>query len=334
MSAHLAEEAKARLSGHDGPIHALTYSAGAGQYLLSGSSDRKINLYNPAKAISSDPTTQRTALVQSYTGAHGYEVLSIAVADDNARFVSGGGDKSVFLWDVSTARTLKRYGGQNGHSGRVECVAFGGEGDSVIVSGSYDASVRFWDTKAQSNRPINVFSEAKDSVASLTVAGHEIMTGSIDGRLRTYDLRMGMLHVDVIGQPITSVTKTLQADSILVSTLDSTLRLIDKANGKLLQSYKSPHYTNTIYRIRSTFAAKDTLAVSGSEDGGVYTWDIVSGECTQTMRQHDGASTLKAARKVVSAVACKTKGSEWASAGGDGELNDLPEVCACGILQY
>ena len=49
-------------------------------------------------------------------------------------------------------------------------------------------------------KPIQVLEEARDSVSSLHVVGHEIVTGSVDGRVRMYDLRMGMLFVDLIGR--------------------------------------------------------------------------------------------------------------------------------------
>jgi mitogen-activated protein kinase organizer 1 len=60
--------------------------------------------------------------------------LDIAVSDDNAKFVSCGGDKLVFVWDVVNARTTRRL---EGHGGRVNAVGFGGDaGDgSVVVSG-------------------------------------------------------------------------------------------------------------------------------------------------------------------------------------------------------
>lgn len=73
----------------------------------------------------------KSGLIQVYS-AHGYEVLDLAVTDDNARFASVGGDKQVFLWDVATARTLRRW---TGHLGRVNCVGFGGDGDSLVISG-------------------------------------------------------------------------------------------------------------------------------------------------------------------------------------------------------
>lgn len=70
----------------------------------------------------------------------------------------------------------------------------------MVVSGSYDATVRLWDCKSQSTKAIQVLEEARDSVSSLHVAGHEIVTGSVDGSMRIYDLRMGMIYEDVIGR--------------------------------------------------------------------------------------------------------------------------------------
>lgn len=70
----------------------------------------------------------------------------------------------------------------------------------MIHAGSFDATVRLWDCKSQSMKPIQVLEEAKDSVSSLHVVGHEIVTGSVDERIRIYDLRMGMVFVDVIGR--------------------------------------------------------------------------------------------------------------------------------------
>ena len=66
-------------------------------------------------------------------------------------------------------------------------------------SGSYDSTVRLWDTKAQSGKPLMTLSEARDSISTLSVLDHEIVTGSIDGKVRSYDIRMGIMSEDVIG---------------------------------------------------------------------------------------------------------------------------------------
>ena len=70
----------------------------------------------------------------------------------------------------------------------------------MVVSGSFDATVRLWDCKSPSTKPIQVLEEARDSVSGVWVGGHEVVTGSVDGRMRVYDLRMGMVFVDVVGR--------------------------------------------------------------------------------------------------------------------------------------
>lgn len=108
---------------------------------------------------------------------------------------------------------------------------------------------------------------------------------------------------------------------MLVSTLDSTLRLMDRTNGKLLKAYNHPDYTNTNYRIRSTLGANDALVISGSEDGYIYAWDIVSGDIVGKVKHNSKqAIDTKGSRKVVSAVAYHRRSDEWASAGGDGSV--------------
>ncbi|KAI9863580.1 MAG: hypothetical protein M1813_003603 [Trichoglossum hirsutum] len=286
-----------KLTGHNGPVHCVTYSAGLGQYALSGGQDRKILLHNPSNGN----------LVQAYD-AHGYEVLDIAVASDNARFASVGGDKQAFLWDVATARTLRRFAG---HFSRINTCAFNWDA-SVLATGSFDATVRLWDCKSQSTKPIQVLEEAKDSVSSVDIAEHEIVTGSVDGRLRLYDLRMGQVYVDVIGHPITSTLQTTTTSTVLLSTLDSTIRLLDKGTGSLLQSYKG--HRNTDYRVRSCLGIGEAYVVSGSEDGLIYAWDLLDGKVVATLEGGVGAG------KVVSAVAFHKTQKSFLSAGVDGTV--------------
>ena len=128
-------------------------------------------------------------------------MLSVSVAASNALFASSGGDRSVFIWDVARALTTRRFSGHG--AGAINAVAWGGEADSVVVSGGFDKKVHVWDYKAQgSSRPMMTLDEATDAVSCLVVrSGHgQIIAGSVDGRVRAYDLRMGMVCVDVVGR--------------------------------------------------------------------------------------------------------------------------------------
>jgi mitogen-activated protein kinase organizer 1 len=204
----------------------------------------------------------------------------------------------------------------------VNAVTFAGEGDTVVVSGSYDASVKLWDGKSQSYKPLMTLGEARDSVTSLVVVGADVLAASVDGRVRTYDMRMGRCVVDVIGYAVTSLTGTKDGATMLTSTLDSTLRLFDRRDGKLLQAFKDEDFTNDSYRIRATLGMNDSVIISGSEDGSIFVWDLVEGKVVHRLRHADNAGASGSKKKdIVSAVAyCPSGRREWCSAGSDGNV--------------
>ena len=111
-----------------------------------------------------------------------------------------------------------------------------------------------------------------------------------------------------MADPITSLQQTKDGNATLVSALDSTIRLMDKGDGKLLQSYGG--HTNKVYRIRSCLGMGDAAVVSGSEDGCLYAWDMLEGKVIHKLEAHG--------EKVASAVAWNGTKKEWASAGTDG----------------
>ena len=56
---------------------------------------------------------------------------------------------------------------------------------------------------SQNRQPIQLLEEARDSVQALYVGSSRIMSGSVDGHVRTYDLRKGELRADYIGRTCT-----------------------------------------------------------------------------------------------------------------------------------
>lgn len=59
----------------------------------------------------------------------------------------------------------------------------------------------------------------------------------MDCIIRCYDIRLGKMIVDHIGQPVTSVVFSRDGQCVLASSLDSTIRLLDKDTGELLNEY-------------------------------------------------------------------------------------------------
>ncbi|TFK26471.1 nuclear mRNA splicing protein [Coprinopsis marcescibilis] len=246
--------------GHKGAVNVARYAKGAAKYVLTGGQDRTIRLWNANSGTE----------IKTFA-AHGYEVLSITVAHDNAKFGSSGGDRSVFVWDVATGMTTRRLGG---HMTKVQTVEFN-EDASVIASGlgSHDSTVRLWDLRAQSRQPIQTLEEARDTVQTLYVGQTYIIAGSVDGHVRTYDLRKGQLRSDFIGHPVTSVVPTQDSTTYLVTTLDNHIRLMDMATGKMLNDFSG--HTNESYRCRACFGYGEASVLCGDEKGFVWDWDLL-----------------------------------------------------------
>ena len=84
--------------------------------------------------------------LKTYEGAHAREVRDCASSRDNSKLASVGGDKGVFVWDVKTGQTVRRFIGHDAFG--VNCVKFllgASNEESVIVSCGFDRNVKFWD---------------------------------------------------------------------------------------------------------------------------------------------------------------------------------------------
>ncbi|KAL4742117.1 WD40-repeat-containing domain protein [Aspergillus similis] len=321
------------LKTHHGPVNAVTFSSGPGTYILTGSTDRAVHLSRAIPNSNNGSTIETTSPIQKYE-AHGYSVLDIAVAADNSRFASVGGDRQVFLWDVEQGITMRRW---DGHNARVEAVQFAGEDDAVVVSGSADTTINIWDGRSNAHKPIQTLTEASDTVSSLHVhmPTYSIASGSYDGRVRVYDIRMGRATVDVLGNPVTSVRCSADGNALLTSTLDSRIRMLDRDDGKLLRAFgsgtttKQSHisrakpaaYHNMELRIRSVFAKADSVVLSGSESvkddrsvqAHMFAWDVLSGDIIASIPAGERV-------KAVSCVAWNEKGKCWAGGCSDGTV--------------
>lgn len=73
--------------------------------------------------------------------------------------------------------------------------------------------------------------------------------------------------------PVTSILPTADGQTYLVQSLDSTVRLMDAQNGKLLNTFKG--HVNEAYRSRACFGHAEASVVSGDEQGCVWAWDLV-----------------------------------------------------------
>lgn len=265
---------KTTLKGHESYINVVKFSNDS-NYCISGSKDQSIILWNPFKSL----------LIKQYTGLHNGQVLDLAVTLDNSIIASVGGDKIVFVWDVETGKSIKRFAG---HDARVNTVAFNKE-DSVVVSGSYDGTVKFWDMKQSKNKCLDTINNFKDSVSKVIVSGYNIYAGGIDGYIRQIDLRAGEITSDYIGEAIVGMDITADKKSLIVSNLDNSVRLINLAIGDELSTYTGHSAEN--YMIGCKLSKDNSFFVTGSEDGDACVYHFLDAEPVGRLIGHKGCVT-------------------------------------------
>lgn len=259
LNAEVYSECKHVMKGHKGGVLCAKFTAD-GTYCMTGGQDRTIRLWNPHRGL----------FIKQYTGTHNYEINDICIFKDNSKFVSAGGDKAAYMSDVASAKILKKF---SGHIGKLNCCELMGD-DSILLTGGYDKHVRIWDLKSHTHRPVQELKEATDSITCMALTDDTIITGCVDGNIRTYDVRMGRLTTDLIHAKISSINLCLDNSLLLVSCLDSTLRLFERTNAKILNTYKS--HKNSNYKINSQFSVKEDFVVCGSENNKIYVWDILT----------------------------------------------------------
>lgn len=247
-------------------VRAVRYNID-GFYCLTCGADKKIKLWNPKNQL----------LLKTY-GGHANEVLDAAGSCDSTQIISCSSDKSVILWDVTTGQPLRRY---RGHASSVTCVKFNEE-STMAVSGSVDNTVCFWDVVSRRQEAVQILKDAKDTITSIQVTDHEVLTTSVDCHVRLYDLRVGKMFSDYIGHIITFGSMTHDGQCFIISCSDSTIKLFDKDSGEILNTFSG--HESKDFLLENAVNEKDSHIISGSANGDIFYWDLVSSKCIHKLK--------------------------------------------------
>lgn len=312
---NLPSKPSTRLVGHDGPIKAVKFSHD-GKYCITAGYDRSVRLWNPTRidpaysinnhqnpsmpfssnmnAIVPLDSIPHALPIQRYSDGNTHPVASIDIDDTSTTLLSAS-NKAMIVTDVITQKLKRRY---QGHLGVINTVACS-SGGSVFASGSYDGTVRLMDGRSFNTNPIQVLTEAKDSITCVKILENvtndiaEICTVSVDGAMRTYDIRKGCIHVENFGEDVALTCCDFTSDLLCsaVSSLNGAIYVLEKETGTLINTCYGVHKAGR-YALTTGITADDQFIVSGSEDGNAVIYDFVTGKVVQTLMGHTRATTI------------------------------------------
>jgi WD40 repeat protein/serine/threonine protein kinase len=215
-------------------------------------------------------------LIRSLQGHEG-EVWGVAFAADGQLALSGSGDKSVRLWDLTSGTMVRQF---LGHTAGVMSVALSPDGRRAL-SGSADHSVRLWDVATgQQLFRLDGHTSSVETVA-FSADGRRALSGGQDRVVCLWDVDSGVRRQRFreFLFPVWSVAFAPDGRSALVGTgtllerapgLTLWLQPLEDGDGR----WAFADYSGSVKSV--AFSPDGKRAVSGSADGTVRLWNVAS----------------------------------------------------------
>ena len=158
-----------------------------GQVIAIKGADNTIELWNARTGKHFKSLSGHEEPNTLYEGHPVASIISFAFSPDGKTIVSGGGDKTVRLWNVHTGENIETL---TGHTEEVIAVAYSPDG-KTIVSASRDKTLRLWDTNTGDN--IRTLSGHEDIIVSVAYSpdGNIIVSAGWDGMLHRWNAQTG-----------------------------------------------------------------------------------------------------------------------------------------------
>ncbi|KAF9356631.1 hypothetical protein BGX26_004980 [Mortierella sp. AD094] len=237
------------------------------------------------------------------TLSHSDYVESIAFSPTGDRIASGGGDKTLRLWDVKTGACLLTL---TGHTSPIQSLDFSPIEAQIASGGAADKTLRLWDIETGACIRTLIGHMAWIQSIAYSSKGDRIVSGSYDGTARLWDSKTGAcLHVfSGHDDAVMSVAYSPNGSRIVSCSGDSTVRTWEVETGECLEILRG----HSEWLLSVAYSPNGDQIASGGMDKTVRLWDIE----TKATRYFIGGHSKK-----VQTIAFSPKGDQIASGSAD-----------------
>ncbi|KXS15327.1 WD40 repeat-like protein [Gonapodya prolifera JEL478] len=217
-----------------------------------------------------------------------FGLWSVRFSADARELVAGASDGNIFVYDIERKEVLLRI---DGHDEDVNAVCFADESTNVLFSGSDDSFVKVWDRRSlRSNRPSGVLMGHTEGITYVDTKGdgRYLLSTAKDQTSKLFDVRR-MYDADDFQRR----WNTRQGKTQLDKRLDWDYRYMAypgppthrHPEDRSVQTYRGHKVLKTLIRSRFTPSSYtgQGYVYAGSADGKVRFYDVLSGECVNTV---------------------------------------------------
>ncbi|KAJ3191582.1 SCF ubiquitin ligase complex subunit cdc4, partial [Irineochytrium annulatum] len=277
-----------KLNGHDGGVWALQYWNDS---LVSGSTDRTVRVWDMDTGVCTHLFEGHTSTVRCLmiVPPSPTDIPGAPLEPSMPLIVTGSRDATLRVWRLPNPKTDEGYmppqGGSppspnsangnpyfmhvlTGHTQSVRAIAGYGR---VLVSGSYDCTVRVWDLVT--GEATYCFRGHREKVYSVGYC-HELkraVSGSMDATVRVWCTKTGFMLFNLEGHSSLVGLLELSPKYIVSAAADATLRIWSPTTGQCLATLTGHQAAITCFHHEPGL----NRIVSGS-DGGVKVWELSS----------------------------------------------------------
>lgn len=249
-----------KIGTHDQPVSSVAVSSDD-RWIASSGEEGKVKIWD---AETGEPIQELD---------HGeVAVWSVEFVPDRPWIISGS-DRGVHLWDWKTATQTATFvaPSTDTEANQVYAIHISPDGESC-VSGSADGKIRVWNLKTGQCQPSVSGHTQKIHSVRFSSDGQRIVSGGEDMIVRVWEatnLQQPQMELRGHTNQVWSVGFSPDCRRVISAGDDQTARLWDNETGNLLNTLKG--YTRGVYAL--AFKDDRTL-ISGTDDGGVYFWDL------------------------------------------------------------